>query len=116
WWPKMFGFTLNEHLGKWAFWTWNIGFYLCFMPQYVLGLDGMTRRMYTYDFDMGWGPLNLISTVGAFMMGVGFIFQVWQIAYSVKHHKKDSTGDPWDGRTLEWSIPSPAPLYNFATV
>ncbi|GAA4836391.1 cytochrome aa3 quinol oxidase subunit I [Paenibacillus vulneris] len=114
WWPKMFGFKLNEHLGKWAFWFWNIGFYVCFMPQYFLGLDGMTRRTTVYDFDMGWGPLNLISTVGAFFMGIAFIFQVWQIAYSIKHHERDVTGDPWNGRTLEWSIPSPAPMYNFA--
>lgn len=116
WWPKMFGFKLHEGLGKWAFWLWNIGFYVCFMPQYVLGLDGMTRRMYTYDFDMGWGPLNLVSTVGGFLMGAGFLFQVWQIAHSIKFMEKDTTGDPWDARTLEWSIPSPAPLYNFATL
>lgn len=114
WWPKMFGFKLNEHLGKWAFWFWNIGFYVCFMPQYFLGLDGMTRRTTVYDFDMGWGPLNMISTVGGFLMGIAFIFQVWQIAYSIKHHERDVTGDPWNGRTLEWSIPSPAPMYNFA--
>ncbi|NOU74165.1 cytochrome ubiquinol oxidase subunit I [Paenibacillus sp. LMG 31458] len=116
WWPKMFGFKLNEHLGKWAFWLWNIGFYVCFMPQYFLGLDGMTRRTYTYDFDMGWGPLNLVSTVGGFLMGVGFIFQVWQIAHSIKFREPDVSGDPWDGRTLEWSIPSPAPIYNFAVL
>lgn len=116
WWPKMFGFTLNEHLGKWAFWLWNIGFYVCFMPQYFLGLDGMTRRTYSYDFDMGWGPLNLVSTIGGFLMGIGFLFQVWQIAYSIKKHKRDVTGDAWNGRTLEWSIPSPAPVYNFAVV
>ncbi|UKS29103.1 cbb3-type cytochrome c oxidase subunit I [Paenibacillus sp. HWE-109] len=116
WWPKMFGFKLNEHLGKWAFWLWNIGFYVCFMPQYFLGLDGMTRRTYTYDFDMGWGPLNLVSTVGGFLMGVGFIFQVWQIAHSIKFREADVNGDPWEGRTLEWSIPSPAPIYNFAVL
>lgn len=116
WWPKMFGFKLNEHLGKWAFWLWNIGFYVCFMPQYFLGLDGMTRRTYTYDFDMGWGPLNLVSTIGGFLMGIGFIFQVWQIAHSIKFREPDVTGDPWDARTLEWSIPSPAPIYNFAVL
>jgi cytochrome aa3-600 menaquinol oxidase subunit 1 len=75
---------------------------------------GMTRRVYTYGWDLGWAPLNLVSTIGAFLMGIGFIFQVWQIIYSVKHGERDVTGDPWDGRTLEWSIPSPAPLYNFA--
>lgn len=112
----MFGFKLNEHLGKWAFWLWNIGFYVCFMPQYFLGLDGMTRRTYTYDFDMGWGPLNMVSTIGGFLMGIGFLFQVWQIAHSIKFREPDVTGDPWDGRTLEWSIPSPAPIYNFAVL
>jgi len=114
WWPKVFGFSLNEKLGKWAFWLWNIGFYVCFMPQYFLGLDGMTRRLSTYSWDMGWGPLNLISTIGGFLMGIGFLFQVWQIAHSVRFMKRETTGDPWNGRTLEWSIPSPAPLYNFA--
>ncbi|MCK9909986.1 cytochrome ubiquinol oxidase subunit I, partial [Microbacteriaceae bacterium K1510] len=76
----------------------------------------MTRRVYTYGWDMGWAPLNMVSTVGAFLMGIGFIFQVWQISYSIKHGERDTTGDPWNGRTLEWSMPSPAPLYNFATV
>ncbi|MCZ8515127.1 cytochrome aa3 quinol oxidase subunit I [Paenibacillus filicis] len=116
WWPKMFGFKLDEKLGKWAFWLWNIGFYVCFMPQYALGFMGMTRRVYTYGWDMGWAPLNFVSTIGAFLMGIGFIFQVWQIAYSIKKGDRDITGDPWNGRTLEWSIPSPAPLYNFAVV
>ncbi|MFC4101055.1 cbb3-type cytochrome c oxidase subunit I [Paenibacillus xanthanilyticus] len=116
WWPKMFGFKLNEKLGKWAFWLWNFGFYICFMPQYFLGLDGMTRRVSEYSWDMGWGPLNLVSTIGGFLMGIGFLFQVWQIAHSIKFMERDTTGDPWNGRTLEWSIPSPAPLYNFATL
>lgn len=114
WWPKMFGFKLHEGLGKWAFWFWNIGFYVCFMPQYALGLMGMTRRFNEYDFDMGWQPLNVVSTVGAFLMGIAFIFQVWQIAHSIKFLKKEKSGDAWDGRTLEWTIPSPAPMYNFA--
>ncbi|WP_313997455.1 cbb3-type cytochrome c oxidase subunit I [uncultured Paenibacillus sp.] len=116
WWPKVFGFKLNEKLGMWAFWTWNIGFYVTFMPQYLVGLDGMTRRMSTYGWDTGWYGLNLTSTIGAFMMGLGFLFQVWQIAHSIKFMERDTTGDPWNGRTLEWSIPSPAPLYNFAVV
>lgn len=118
WWPKLFGFKLNERIGKWAFWFWNIGFYLCFMPQYVLGLMGMTRRVVTYGWDKGWGDLNMISTIGAVLMGIAFLFQVWQIAHGVKHRNEnlDTTGDPWNGRTLEWSIPSPAPHYNFATL
>ncbi|AWB43586.1 cytochrome ubiquinol oxidase subunit I [Paenibacillus sp. CAA11] len=116
WWPKMFGFKLNDYWGKWAFWFWNIGFYVCFMPQYALGLAGMTRRISEYSWDTGWGPLNLISTIGAFLMGLGFIFQVVQIATSIFKHQKDVTGDIWDARTLEWSTPSPAPEYNFAVI
>lgn len=118
WWPKLFGFKLNERLGKWGFWLWQIGFYVCFMPQYALGFMGMTRRIYTYNqtmgWDMGWAPLNFISTIGAFLMGAGFVFQAWQIIYSIKHGERDVTGDAWNGRTLEWSIPSPPPAYNFA--
>lgn len=116
WWPKLFGFKLNERIGKWAFWFWNIGFYVCFMPQYVLGLMGMTRRLVTYGWDKGWWEMNLVSTIGAMLMGIAFLFQVGQIVYSVKYSQKDETGDPWNGRTLEWSIPSPAPHYNFATL
>lgn len=117
WWPKMFGFKLNHKLGAWGFWLWQIGFYVCFMPQYALGFMGMTRRVYTYGWDMGWDVLNLVSTVGAFLMGAGFLFQGWQIIYSIKHGERDTTGDAWgNGRTLEWSIPSPAPHYNFAVL
>ena len=116
WWPKMFGFMLNERLGKWSFWLWNIGFYLCFFPQYALGFMGMTRRVYTYGWDRGWTEMNFASSIGAGLMGLGFLVMVWQIVYSIKHGERDLTGDPWDGRTLEWSLPSPAPLYNFATI
>jgi cytochrome aa3-600 menaquinol oxidase subunit I len=86
------------------------------MPQYALGFMGMTRRIYTYPDNLGWTTWNFVSTIGAFMMGIGFIFQVVQILYSIKYGERDVTGDPWDGRTLEWSIPSPAPLYNFAVI
>ncbi|WP_051375649.1 cbb3-type cytochrome c oxidase subunit I [Alicyclobacillus pomorum] len=116
WWPKMFGFLLDERLGKWAFWFFNIGFYVCFLPQYALGLMGMTRRIYTYPAGLGWTVPNFISTIGAYLMGIGFLFIVWQVIYSVKYGERDVTGDPWDGRTLEWSLPSPAPHYNFATI
>lgn len=116
WWPKMFGFSLDERLGRWAFWLFNIGFYVCFMPQYALGFMGMQRRMYTYPTDMGWGTLNFISTIGAYIMGLGFLFIVIQVVYSMKYGERDLTGDPWDARTLEWSLPSPAPHYNFAVI
>jgi cytochrome aa3-600 menaquinol oxidase subunit 1 len=116
WWPKMFGFKLDERLGRWAFWLFNIGFYVCFMPQYALGLMGMQRRMYTYPAGLGWESLNFISTVGAYIMGLGFLFIVAQVLYSIKYGERDLTGDPWDGRTLEWSLPSPVPHYNFAVI
>jgi cytochrome aa3-600 menaquinol oxidase subunit 1 len=116
WWPKMFGFKLNEALGKWAFWFFNIGFYVCFMPQYALGFMGMTRRVYTYPAESGWGTLNFVSTIGAYLMGIGFLFIVIQVLYSIRHGERDTTGDPWDGRTLEWSLPSPVPHYNFAQI
>ncbi len=116
WWPKMFGFLLDERLGRWAFWFFNIGFYVCFMPQYALGFMGMQRRMYTYPADLGWGTLNFISTIGAYLMGIGFLFMVAQIIYSIRYGQRDLTGDPWDGRTLEWSLPSPVPHYNFAVI
>lgn len=116
WWPKMFGFILDERLGRWAFWFFNIGFYVCFLPQYQLGFMGMTRRIYLYPSGLGWTPLNLISTIGAYLMGIGFVLIVYEVVYSVVRGERDVTGDPWDGRTLEWSLPSPAPHYNFARI
>ncbi|WP_026960743.1 cbb3-type cytochrome c oxidase subunit I [Alicyclobacillus herbarius] len=116
WWPKMFGFLLEERFSNWGFWWFNIGFYVCFIPQYLLGLMGMTRRVYIYPTGMGWSALNLISTIGAYMMGIGFLFIAGGIVYSIFYGERDTTGDPWDGRTLEWSIPSPAPHYNFARI
>lgn len=116
WFPKAFGFTLNEKLGKCAFWCWIIGFYTAFMPLYVLGLMGMTRRLNHYDAATHWHPLLVVAAIGTLIIGVGFLFQILQLIVSIKNrqHYKDKTGDPWDGRTLEWSIPSPAPFYNFA--
>ncbi|MCY0879504.1 MAG: cytochrome c oxidase subunit I [Firmicutes bacterium] len=116
WWPKMFGWKLNERQGRWAFAFFFTGFWLTFMPQYFLGLEGMTRRMASYPPGLGWGGLNAMSTIGAFIMGVGFAILVYNIAWSRMHPEWDTTGDPWDGRTLEWSLPSPAPAYNFARI
>lgn len=116
WWPKMFGFLLDERLGKWAFWFFNIGFYVCFLPQYALGFMGMTRRISTYPAGLGWAVPNFVSTIGAYLMGIGFLFLVVEILYSFRHGERDLTGDPWNGRTLEWSLPSPAPHYNFAVI
>ncbi|MCH5583695.1 cytochrome aa3 quinol oxidase subunit I [Shimazuella sp. AN120528] len=115
-WPKIVGWLLNEHLGKWAFWWFTIGFNLCFIPMYIVGLKGMTRRMYTYPAGLGWETWNLIATIGAFAMGIGFIILVWNMYYSFKHRQNDTTGDPWNGRTLEWMTSSPAAEYNFAVI
>lgn len=116
WFPKAFGFKLNEKLGKYAFWCWIIGFYMAFMPLYLLGLMGMTRRLSHYDASTGWHPYLVVAAIGAFVIVCGVVFQVLQLFVSIKNREqyKDVTGDPWDGRTLEWSIPSPAPFYNFA--
>ncbi len=117
WWPKMFGHKLNHTLGVWAFWLFQIGFYVCFFPQYALGFMGMTRRVFTYSADAGWTSMNFISSIGAYLMGLGFIFIVIQVLYSMKYGERDTTGDAWGvGRTLEWAIPSPPPHYNFAHV
>lgn len=116
WWPKMFGHKLDETLGKWSFWFWVIGFNVTFFPMYVVGLMGMTRRMYTYPSGLGWGPLNMVETIGAFGMAMGFAIMVYSVYKSIRFGERDLTGDPWDGRTLEWATSSPAPEYNFARI
>ncbi|MFC3341724.1 cytochrome c oxidase subunit I [Paenibacillus abyssi] len=114
WWPKMFGRMLNEGLGKITFWTFFIGFHLTFFVQHFLGLLGMPRRIYTYQDGLGLNGMNLISTVGAILMGIGTIVFLINIIVTAKK-PKNLSNDPWeDGRTLEWAIPSPAPEYNFA--
>lgn len=116
WFPKIFGFRLNERLGKWSFWCWFIGFLLAFIPLYILGLMGATRRLDHYSALLGWQPLFIVSAIGAAIIAVGVGIFILQIIISIMQRKDniDYTGDPWNGRTLEWSIPSPAPFYNFA--
>lgn len=118
WFPKAFGFRLNERLGKCAFWCWFIGFYVAFMPLYALGFMGMTRRLNHYDAATGWHPYLVVAAIGACLIATGFIFIGLQLIVSFLQREKlrDLTGDPWDGRTLEWSIPSPPPEYNFAVI
>jgi cytochrome c oxidase subunit I len=113
WWPKMFGKMLNETLGKWNFWTFFIGFHLTFFPQHFLGLMGMPRRVFTYLAGQGLELGNFISTIGVFGMSIGTILFLVNVAVSAKSAKR-APADPWDGRTLEWAIPSPPPEYNFA--
>ncbi|HHW3817174.1 TPA: cytochrome o ubiquinol oxidase subunit I [Legionella pneumophila] len=115
WFPKAFGFRLDETWGKRAFYFWVTGFYCAFMPLYVLGLDGFVRRTNHYANTM-YQPYLVFAAMGALLILVGIVFQVIQLIVSIKnrHALHDRTGDPWNGRTLEWSVASPAPIYNFA--
>lgn len=116
WFPKVFGFRLHERLGKYAFWCWLLGFLTAFVPLYALGFLGATRRLDHYDPSMGWQGLFVVAAVGVAIICLGVLFQILQVAYSVWKRKElaDTTGDPWDGRTLEWATTSPPALYNFA--
>jgi cytochrome o ubiquinol oxidase subunit 1 len=118
WFPKIFAFTLNEKLGKLAFWGWFIGFVLAFTPLYVLGLMGATRRMDHYDASLGWQQLFIVAGIGVLVLIIGIGFQILQLIVSVltRQNHRDLNGDPWNGRTLEWSTTSPAPIYNFAVI
>lgn len=119
WFPKIFGFRLNERLGRYAFWSWTIGFLLAFVPLYILGLMGATRRLDHYDPSMGWQGLFIVAGIGVVIICLGVGFQILQVIVSIKnrHNNLDKTGDAWkDGRTLEWSISSPPPVYNFAVI
>lgn len=119
WFPKATGFKLDERIGKYAFWCWFVGFYVAFVPLYILGFMGATRRLSHYDAaQASWQPLFIIAMIGALIIVTGFLLQVVQLAVSFIYREKyrDLTGDPWNGRTLEWSTPSPAPFYNFSTI
>jgi len=117
WFPKVFGFKLDERWGKASFWCWFVGFYVAFMPMYVLGLLGMTRRMQHYD-NLAWQPWLLVAAAGAVIILAGIVSQVVQLVVSIRAREqhRDLTGDPWNGRTLEWSTASPPPAWNFAVL
>jgi len=117
WFPKAFGFTLDKRLGVISFWCWLIGFYLAFMPLYALGLLGMTRRMQHYA-DLSWQPYLIVAELGAVVILGGIVATIAQLVVSVRTRasRRDLTGDPWNGRTLEWSTASPPPAYNFAVL
>jgi cytochrome o ubiquinol oxidase subunit 1 len=118
WFPKIFGFKLDEKFGRVAVWCWVVGFLLAFMPLYLLGLKGATRRLDHYDAATGWQPLFIVAALGALIIMAGLTAQVLQLIKSILERKqnRDLTGDPWDGRTLEWSTSSPPPEYNFAII
>lgn len=115
WFPKIFGFKLNERLGKYAAYLWQLGFIVAFMPLYALGFMGAVRRIDSYD-NPEWIPFFVVSGIGVLIIASGVGMQLLQLVVSIWKRKQnlDATGDPWDGRTLEWSVPSPAPEYNFA--
>lgn len=119
WFPKAFGFKLNEKLGKAAFWFWQIGFYVAFVPLYVLGFMGMTRRLNHYD-NPAWHPWLLVAAFGAGLIAIGIGCQLLQLVVSIRDRNlpanRDTTGDPWGGRTLEWATSSPPAAYNFAEI
>jgi cytochrome o ubiquinol oxidase subunit 1 len=117
WFPKAFGFTLDRRLGAVSFWCWLIGFYLAFMPLYIVGLMGMTRRMQHYA-DLKWQPYLIVAEVGAVVILCGIVATIAQLVVSIRRREqhRDRTGDPWNGRTLEWSTASPPPEYNFAVL
>lgn len=118
WFPKITGFRLNERIGRQAFWCWVIGFCMSFIPMYVLGIMGATRRLDHYDSSTGWQPLFVLMLIGGVVIMVGVALQLAQIlaSYIQKNRLLDTTGDPWDGRSLEWSTSSPPQFYNFAVI
>ena len=117
WFPKAFGFKLEESWGVASFWCWFIGFHLAFMPLYVVGLMGMTRRLQHYDV-LAWRPWLLVAEAGAVIILAGVVCQIIQLVVSIRHRGqlRDMTGDPWNGRTLEWATASPPPAWNFAVL
>jgi cytochrome c oxidase subunit 1 len=112
WWPKITGRMLNETLGKLSFWLVFIGFNLTFFPMHQLGLQGMTRRIYTYKPETGWTGLNQLATAGTFIILAALLVFGFDLLRSLRQ-KPDVPDNPWEGDTLEWSVPSPAPGYNY---
>ncbi len=115
WFPKFTGRLMNERLGKWTFWIMFIGFNVGFFPMHILGLLGMPRRIYTYPAGLGWGPINLVVTIGAYLFAFGvllFLINVWR---SLRHGERAGP-NPWNGPSLEWATASPPPAYNFAVI
>jgi cytochrome c oxidase subunit I len=115
WYPKVFGKLLDDTLGKWHFWTTLIGFNMTFGPFHILGLQGMPRRIYTYS-DRSFAFWNMVSSIGAFIIAGSTLIFMYNAMVVTRRKPRDAPADPWDGRTLEWMIPSPPPEYNFSEV
>lgn len=118
WFPKVVGFKLNEYFGRLTYWFWIVGFLTAFIPLYILGFMGATRRMDHYEASLGWQWLFIVAAAGVAIIMIGVGFFLLQLLMSVRQRKQhlDRTGDPWDGRTLEWATSSPPPFYNFVTI
>lgn len=118
WYPKITGYMLNERLGKRAFWIWLVGFFVTFAPLYILGFMGATRRLDHYAESTGWHPFYITASIGFVIIVIGIATQIYQLIISHRERKQnlDTTGDPWNGRTLEWATSSPPPFYNFVTI
>jgi cytochrome c oxidase subunit I len=115
WFPKFYGRMLNERLGRWNFWLAMVGFNLTFFPMHILGLMGMPRRVYTYQPEMGWGPMNMLVTIGAFVFFASFLLLAFNVWRSLRDGQL-AGGNPWNAGTLEWATSSPPPAYNFAHI
>ncbi|HLC30205.1 MAG TPA: cytochrome c oxidase subunit I [Dehalococcoidia bacterium] len=115
WWPKITGRLLHEGLGQLHFWLMFIGANVTFGPMHLLGMDGMPRRVYTYPTGMGWDLWNMVETIGTFILTISILVFLFNVVRTFRQGER-AGNDPWDGRTLEWSIPSPPPHYNFATI
>jgi cytochrome c oxidase subunit 1 len=115
WFPKITGRMLNERIGLATFWLLAIGFNLTFFPMHFLGLEGQPRRTYTYAKGLGWDTLNLMATIGAFIIALSVLLFLINAIYSTRRGEIAGP-DPWDARTLEWSTSSPPPEYNFAEI
>ncbi|MCB1949344.1 MAG: cytochrome c oxidase subunit I [Burkholderiales bacterium] len=115
WFPKFTGRMMNEKLGKWSFWVMFIGFNAAFFPMHIAGLLGMPRRIYTYSSHMGWDTVNMITSIGSFIFAIGILIFLVNVMISLKRGVLAGS-NPWDAATLEWSISSPPPAYNFAVI
>jgi cytochrome c oxidase subunit 1 len=115
WFPLMFGRKVSEFWGKLSFWVIFVGFNITFFPMHFLGLNGMPRRTFTYDANLGWNTANFIATIGAFILGLGIF--IYFVVMTYTYFKGQKVGrDVWDARTLEWSLPNPPPEYNFRVI
>lgn len=115
WFPKFTGLKLNERIGRYAFWCWIIGFCMSFIPMYILGFMGASRRLDHYDASTGWQPLFVMMLLGGIVIAIGVGLQLAQILASFIQKRRVSN-DPWDGRTLEWATPSPPQSYNYTVI